>query len=279
MLLAAGVLPLGCLSPADRPPSRRSGTSRSAPARSPVRNTTTTAPRRTEARPPSPPSSPNLSPPDQADASLDRPAATPPEDPPKQPATTVVEPKATPGTSSGGYEVTVYYTAVESFHADPKVAVTGCQIRECAHGSASLGSYPESFVLAVKQEGTGRITSGAQAGRYLNWSYDVGYWLDDVAVDSYGGQLVPFSSSAADGLARGFRFRLVGPLLDDSGATLDPGAAARLTGSIWTISDQFTPGLGGARHVDLYIGEEDRPSFESTSPLYTTLHDVRLTTM
>lgn len=168
----------------------------------------------------------------------------------------------------------MYYTAVESFHSDAKVAVTGCLRRECSRGDASLGTYPGSFVAAVEQEGTGRITSGGHAGRYLNWSHDVGYWLDDVPVDSFGGELVPFSSAAGDGMAEGVRFRLVGPLVDDAGEGLDPHAAERLLGAVWTISDEFTPGLGGPRHVDLYIGEEDRRSFETTNPLYTTLRGV-----
>lgn len=173
----------------------------------------------------------------------------------------------------------MYYTAVESFHTDEPIAVTGCLIRACSRGSSSLGSYPASFVRAVRNEGTGRITSGANSGRYLNWSVDVGYWLDDVAVDSFGGKLVPFSSSAGDGLARGLRFRLEGPLADDEGVTLDPSPARALLTAIWTISDEFTPGLGGARHVDLYIGEEDRVSFETTNPLYTTFRDVTLVVM
>lgn len=184
-----------------------------------------------------------------------------------------------PGQLRTGYEVTVYYTAVESFHTDAPVTVTGCLVRECARGRSMLGSYPASFVTAVRNEGTGRITSGAQAGRYLNWSWDVGYWLDDVAVDSFGGRLVPFSSAAGDGMARGLRFRLQAPLVDDEGVTLDPSAAARLLAATWTISDEFTPGLGGSRHVDLYIGEEDRASFETTSPLYTTFHDSSLLVM
>ena len=39
----------------------------------------------------------------------------------------------------------------------------------------------------------------------------------------------------------------------------------------WTITDEFTPGLGGSRHVDLYIGEETGPGF--TGRLSATLRD------
>ncbi|HEX6869887.1 MAG TPA: hypothetical protein VF163_02210, partial [Micromonosporaceae bacterium] len=105
--------------------------------------------------------------------------------------------RTTAGTATGpliggSWQVTVYYTAVESYHTDAAVDVTGCLVLECANGNQSLGRYPQSFVQAVKDEGTGRITSGPQAGRYLNWSYDTGYWLDDAPRDSAGRELIPF---------------------------------------------------------------------------------------
>ncbi len=86
----------------------------------------------------------------------------------------------------------VYYTAVESFHTDAPISVSGCLIRDCAFGNKFIGSYPASFVKATKTEGTGRITSGVNAGKYLNWSIDVGYWLDIIPSDGYGTALVPF---------------------------------------------------------------------------------------
>jgi len=42
------------------------------------------------------------------------------------------------------------------------------------------------------------------------------------------------------------------------------------------VRDEFTPGLGGPRHVDLYIGEETGPGFTG-GPWYTTLQGATLT--
>ncbi|MDO8776710.1 MAG: hypothetical protein Q7K57_49975 [Burkholderiaceae bacterium] len=175
------------------------------------------------------------------------------------------------------YTITVYYTAVESFHTDAAQTVSGCLIRECSFGNSVIGSYPASFIKATKTEGTGRITSGANAGKYLNWSVDVGYWLDTIPSDGYGGALVPFRTAAADDIAltRGTQFMLVAPLMQEDGSALDSTSANRFLAAQWLVNDQFTPGLGGALHLDLYIGEEDRANFTS-SPMYTTLANVKI---
>ena len=49
----------------------------------------------------------------------------------------------------------------------------------------------------------------------------------------------------------------------------------KLRAARWTVRDEFTPGLGGKRHVDVYIGEETGPSF-TDSEWYTTLENARL---
>ena len=179
--------------------------------------------------------------------------------------------------SSESYLITVYYTAVESFHTDAAQSVSGCLIRDCAFGNSLIGSYPASFIKATKTEGTGRITSGTNAGKYLNWSSDVGYWLDTIPSDGYGGALVPFRTAAADAIAlpKGTQFRLVGPLKLEDGSALDAGSANRFLAATWLINDQFTPGLGGALHLDVYIGEEDRVNF-TNSAMYTTLANVKI---
>lgn len=191
-------------------------------------------------------------------------------------------PPATPPISGGtvsaeSYTITVYYTAVESFHTDAAQSVSGCLIRDCTFGNSLIGSYPASFIKATKDEGTGRITSGANAGKYLNWSSDVGYWLDTIASNGYGGALVPFQTAAADSnvLPQGAWFRLVAPLKLEDGSALDTASANRLLSAQWYVQDQFTPGLGGANHLDLYLGEEDRVNFTSSS-LYTTLAGVKI---
>ncbi|GIJ48965.1 hypothetical protein Val02_58510 [Virgisporangium aliadipatigenens] len=165
---------------------------------------------------------------------------------------------------STGWEITVYYTAVERFHDGPAERVIGCPRLECRRGDADLGTYPTSFVRAVHDEGTGR-TAG---GRYLNWSSDVGYWLDTAPRDTAGRALTPFESAAADPgvLARGTRFAIV-----DCGRTRIAGpVCAKLSAARWTVTDEFTPGLGGSRHLDVYLGEETGPGF-TDSDWYTTL--------
>jgi hypothetical protein len=156
--------------------------------------------------------------------------------------------------------------------------VSGCLIRECSFGKSLIGSYPASFIKATKAEGTGRITSGANAGKYLNWSSNVGYWLDTIPSDGYGTALVPFRTAAADDIAltRGTQFALVAPLIQDDGTPLDSTSANKLLSAQWLINDQFTPGLGGALHLDLYIGEEDRVNFTNQSPMYTTLMNTKI---
>jgi hypothetical protein len=168
--------------------------------------------------------------------------------------------------------LTVYYTAVESLHQGRPERVTGCPRRECAHGGDDLGTYPQDFVQAVRDEGTGRITSGIHQGRYLNWSYDTGYWLDTIPADTTGARLEPFSTAAADATAlpRGRVFTVVGCGVEEDRSRIDPGACDRLRRSTWTVRDEFTPGLGGDRHIDLYIGEEDQVGFTENSPLYLT---------
>lgn len=177
------------------------------------------------------------------------------------------------GVVESGWEVTVYYTAVESFHDDERVAVTGCPVLDCEHGDDPLGRYPRGFVTAVKDEGTGRITTGAYAGRYLNWSHGVGYWLDAEARNSYGEALRPYVSAAtdADVLPRGSRVEIVGC----GDAEVADEVCTKLRQPTWIIEDEFTPGLGGAKHLDVYLGEEDRPDF-TESPLYTTLENATL---
>ncbi len=39
--------------------------------------------------------------------------------------------------------------------------LTGCPELDCEHGDDPLGRYPRDFVGAVRDEGTGRITSGS----------------------------------------------------------------------------------------------------------------------
>jgi hypothetical protein len=194
------------------------------------------------------------------------------------PASTAVSPAGRPSSSAGGvvltgWTVTVYYTAVERFHTGATRQVTGCPRLDCAHGTADLGSYPQSFVSAVKDEGTGRTASG----RYLNWSEDTGYWLDDAPRDTAGRPLRPFESAAADAgvLTAGTRFAITNCGTTEDGDPISRQVCDRLRAANWTVTDEFTAGLGGARHVDIYLGEETGPHF-TDSDWYTTLHNATL---
>ena len=179
---------------------------------------------------------------------------------------------AGPGASEG-WTVTVYYTAVERFHSGATTAVTGCLKLDCENGHDSLGTYPASFVQAVQDEGTGLMKDG----RYLNWSEDVGYWLDVAPRDSHGNALRPFESAAADAdvLAAGTRFTIADCGTAEDGGAIPEDVCRRLRESHWEITDEFTTGLGGSRHVDVYLGEETGPGF-TDSPWYTTLVNADL---
>ncbi|MFD9706256.1 hypothetical protein [Lentzea sp. NPDC059081] len=180
--------------------------------------------------------------------------------------------QALPPTSGDtGWQVTVYYTAVEAFHSGPSAPVRGCPVIDCDKGSDLLGTFPQSFVKAVKDEGTGRTASGS----YLNWSYDKGYWLDSAPRDSFGRPLRPFVSAAADGLTTGSRVKLVSCGRTPEGGDVDAAVCEKLMAASWEITDEFTPGLGGERHIDLYLGEETGPQF-TDSPWYTTFSEAVL---
>jgi hypothetical protein len=174
---------------------------------------------------------------------------------------------------SPGWTVTVYYTAVEKYHSGPPQRVTGCPGIDCTNGKADLGTYPADFVTAVHDEGTG-LTG---AGRYLNWSFDTGYWLDDAPRDAGGRRLRPFESAAADPgvLAAATRFTIAACGRQDDRSQPPEDVCAKLRAARWTITDEFTPGLGGKRHVDVYIGEETGPGF-TESPWYVTLEGATL---
>ncbi len=172
--------------------------------------------------------------------------------------------------------VTVYYTAVESYHPDRPIMVTGCPARPCEHGTDKLGWYPWDFVAVVRDEGSGRITSGPHANRYLNWSHNVGFWLDDAPRDAHGRPLQPFRSAAADGIPDGTRVQLVSCGRLDSGEPVPDEVCRPLRDAEWEIRDQFTPGHGGDNHIDLYLGEESEPNYTTSAALYVTLADADL---
>jgi hypothetical protein len=181
-----------------------------------------------------------------------------------------------PPQTSGGWEITVYYTAVQEFHHGVPERVTGCPRLNCTHGRDDLGTYPADFVAAVESEGTGRTA----AGTYLNWSYDTGYWLDSAPRDTDGNPLEPYVSAAADPnvLPHGTLFRIEDCGRQDDGSAPPQQVCAMLGAAGWRIDDEFTPGLGGRKHIDAYIGPETGPDFTS-SDLYLTLVGATVRTL
>ncbi|AEV85532.1 hypothetical protein ACWT_4510 [Actinoplanes sp. SE50] len=177
-----------------------------------------------------------------------------------------------PGVSTG-WEITVYYTAVQRFHTGAPTRVTGCDRLDCSNGKDDLGSYPADFVQAVKDEGTGQTADG----HYLNWSYDVGYWLDSEPRDTDGDRLRPFVSAAADPnvLPHGTRFTIEDCGSQDDGSAPQEAVCAALRDGAWEVTDEFTPGLGGSKHIDAYIGPETGAGFTG-SDWYITLTRARI---
>jgi 3D (Asp-Asp-Asp) domain-containing protein len=175
-------------------------------------------------------------------------------------------------TSAGskGWALTVYYTAVESYHSGLEQQLQGCPELRCANGQSDLGSYADDFVTAVRDEGTGRITAGSNAGKYLNWSVDVGFWLDAAPRDARGGTLAQWTSAAADpSVAFGTQFVVLDCGVDDATLKVSDiplGTCAKIKAANWRVVDRFSsPHVG--RHLDLYIGEENEPNFVKNNPL------------
>lgn len=194
------------------------------------------------------------------------PTPTPTSTPTTSPSPTPT-PSTSPTPSTTSWRLITYYTAVEAFHGGSSAQVRGCLDSEC-RSYGTIGNYPKDFVSAVKTQGTGRITSGIFAGRYLNFSYGSGYWLDTAPRDAYGNELVAFASVAAEPatLARGTRFQITDCGIDNSGrGTIDPSVCTRLKQADWTVSDRLTLDFGSA-HLELYIGEEDQVNFVKKSP-------------
>ncbi|MQY08472.1 hypothetical protein [Actinomadura macrotermitis] len=211
-------------------------------------------------------------PPPTAPAADVVPATTPP--PPSaqpRPQTRPVRPLGRPG----GWRITTYYTAVQSFHGGKPTAVRGCPQLHCTRGRTPLGSYPADFLKIIQIEGSGRITAGPNKGRYLNWSHSVGWWLDDTTRDSTAKPLHPWSTAAADKdvLKRGQRFAVTGCGRTESGEPVEAKVCAAFRNASWTVTDLFRPGYGGEHHADVYIGEETGPGFKR---FYTTLRGATL---
>ncbi len=188
--------------------------------------------------------------------------------PPLTPATlggidigSLPKPSALPRITSD-WEISVYYTPVESYYSQPPEEVRGCLGLDCKHGSNLLGTYHTDFIQAVKGEGSGRITTGPHAGKFLNWSIDIGYWLDNAPRDARGKRLEPYVSAAADvKVPYGTFFKLLSCGVDvRTRGPMSESVCKNLVLANWIVRDRFTQATVGKR-LDLYVGEQDEPDF------------------
>ena len=145
----------------------------------------------------------------------------------------------------------------------------------------ALGDYPTDFVDTVVAEGTGQISSGPQAGQYLNWSASQpgsGFWLDTAPRDAQGQPLVEYVSAAAHpSVAFGASFTILACGVDQTTSEpMAPQACDDLKTASWIVRDRFEADDELA-HLDLYIGLQttadmnDDPHFVDQIEAQTTL--------
>ena len=177
------------------------------------------------------------------------------------------------GVASHGWEISMYFTAVETYYQGPLVELRGCPVIDCSNGTADLGRHPGDFLAAVKEEGSGRLASGVAKTQYVNWSIDVGYWLDSAPRDARGSALQPYVSAAADPSIEYVSTFLVVDCGSDvlTGEAADQGLCDSISRATWIVRDRFTAGVVG-KHLDLYVGEQESADLlGADSPLIHTL--------
>ena len=164
--------------------------------------------------------------------------------------------------ASDGWEISVYFTALEKYYSGPLVDLLGCPVIDCAQGTEHLGRYPTAFLAAVREEGSGRLNSSGAKPRYLNWSDTTGYWLDSAPRDARGSVLQPYVSAAADlSIDYVSTIQVQSCGLDvRTNEPVDPSVCDSIRRATWIVRDRFTVGAVG-NHIDLYIGEQDRVDF------------------
>lgn len=167
-----------------------------------------------------------------------------------------------------GWNVTVYYTPVEQFHGGESTTIT--------NENGTIGSYPSDFLEIVKVEGVGKITSGEHAGSYLHWTPSLGYWLTEEPLDAQGNMLIPFKTAASySNVESGTHINITDCGRQTATSTKLPQEICETIKSAdWVVTDRFHTEMD-EKHIDLYIGEEDRVDF-TTSPFYFALEDVNI---
>jgi hypothetical protein len=190
-------------------------------------------------------------------------------------STSSAEPPSVLSQAQQGWEVTVYYSAVEHLHGGPIKKVNGCLHRGCETRLEYIGYYPSDFVDAVEFLGSGLLEHGPHDGRYLNWSPKEGFWVDLVPRDSAGGILVPFVSAAAPPavLGAGSTFEVA-----DCGRRRDGSAVPKMTcdalsAPLWTVADEIDPepGVDEGQQVSLFVGDETAAVARGDNPYATMI--------
>ena len=171
------------------------------------------------------------------------------------------------GRTTTGWHLTVYYTPVEQYHGPPRKPISDCAGRE-------LGQHSVDFLAHVQTEGFGRVVAPVQKQSYLGWNFDRRCWF--MAAAPVGANDRPLrawvSTAAPSTLAAGTGVRVV-----SCGTDVDAAVCARVKGAAWAVDDRCSNGCTDPRHLDLYVGEEDRADFEDGSPDYFDAHGAVVT--
>lgn len=171
-----------------------------------------------------------------------------------------------PGTGEG-WRLTVYYTPVESYHGGSREPISACQ-------GADLGSHSHEFLTTIKTEGFGRLSTPVESRSYLGWDFARRCWF--LAAAPVGANDRPLrawvSTAGHPSIAIGTRVSV-----RKCGGQVDRSLCDRVRAAAWVVDDRCSVGCTGPKHLDLYIGEEDRPKFEDDSPNYFEDDDATVT--
>ncbi|GAC1574797.1 MAG: hypothetical protein NVS3B9_6850 [Candidatus Doudnabacteria bacterium] len=175
---------------------------------------------------------------------------------------------------STGWQLTVYYTPVEDYYGGTPTSVYGCANPYQSNCSDYLGVHKSDFVNVTKIEGSSKLTSGPYPGKYLSYSPDRGFGIEDTPRGADGNTVVPFSSAAADpSIAMQTSFKIIDCGREDSGSLVDPAFCDKIKNSNWKVTDRFALGSVG-KHFDLYIGEENSSTFRYSKWIVDTKYAV-----
>lgn len=197
---------------------------------------------------------------------------------PAAPATHAASGALTP--QPGTWEIEVYYTPVESFHHGALQTINGCGPKapdSCSQGKTPLGSYPADFLQAVQDNDDGLITSGPYTNDYLSWDDDDGWSIDTTDLQDNDQPMQPWvTAGAPDGIAAGTHFKVLSCGVNNTtGKPIAGNICQQFMAANWVVGDS-TGDPAGTRDVELYIGRETGPNFEST-PLVIDDIDARTT--